>query len=302
MFISSTCILFNSCEKDIEIGDLPRPEKKITIEGFIDLDQYPIVFLTKNSAYFDIVDTTFVKDLIISDDMATVIVDNGIIFDTLRPDVFEKWPYKGYIGTKIKGQINGRYNLKVLYNGSEYTSSTTIKDTIAIDTVWYSKFFMRDTLGYLNMKWRNPVGYGDYFTITVKAGNEQKWFYRASTVHVIDDKLLENNRVITTPYVVKGYDKNDYFIIDDKDLDWLDFLFFKKGDTVSLKLSTIDETSYLFWNSWYRNQGTDGNPFTNPASVKSNIVGKNVNGYWIGYGAYIKTYYINDEYKVIPIN
>ncbi|MDR2009203.1 MAG: DUF4249 domain-containing protein [Bacteroidales bacterium] len=298
--ILTTLMIFVSCEKDISV-DLPRPEEKITIEGFIDLDDYPIVFITKNSAYFDEIDTTYVENLIISGDMATVIVDNGSVFDTLVHAEFPRWPYKGYVGTKFKGQINGRYNLQIKYGENKYFSTTTIRDTIAIDSVWYSHIPLRDTIGYLSVSWRNPPGYGDYFTLTLKTGAEQKWFYRSLVVHLIDDKLLETNENITIPYIMKGYERNSYFPRNTDTTSFSERYLFQIGDTVSLKLSTIDENSYLFWNSWERNNMTDGNPFTNPASVKSNITGAPANGYWIGYGAYKNTYYINDEYEVIPL-
>ena len=298
-------IIFYSCEKDISV-DLPRPESKITVEGFIEIDEYPIVFLTKNSGYFDVMDTIAVNNLIISNNDATVIVTDAYnsmnIVDTLEPAILPRWPYKGYKGKKIKGEIGKRYDLKILYDGKTYTSTTTIKQSIPIDSVWYIRPLKIDTLGYLSINWDNPVNYGDYFAITLKMSN-QKWFYRPAMTHVINDKYLETNEKITMPYITKAYERNSYFpATNNEDVNVLDIYLFKKNDTVSIKLSTIDEAAFVFWDSWYRNMMTESNPFTNPSSVKSNIVGDNVNGYWIGYGSYIKTIYINEEYKVVVIN
>ena len=303
-FIFIIIIFLSSCEKDISV-ELPRPEKKITVEGFIEINEYPIVFLTKNSAYFDAVDTTFVNNLIISGNEATIIVTdayNSTIDTLLAVDTFPRWPYKGYQGTKIKGQTGGVYDLKIIYNNQTYTSTTTIRDIIGIDSVWYTKPFKSDSLGYLSINWKNPSGYGDYFAITLKM-SWQGWFFRPAMTHVINDKFLEHNEKIVMPYITKAYERNSYNrITNTDDIDWLDFYLYKKNDTVSIKLSTIDEAAFIFWDSWYRNKSSEGNPFTNPASVKSNIKGDNVNGYWIGYGSYIKTIYIDEEYKIITID
>lgn len=44
-----------SCEKEITV-DLPSPKNQIVVEGFIENDVPPYVFLTKNSPYFGTVD------------------------------------------------------------------------------------------------------------------------------------------------------------------------------------------------------------------------------------------------------
>lgn len=290
-----------SCEKEISV-ELPRPESKIMVEGFIEIDDYSVVFLTKNLSYFDAIDTSFVDDLIISGDDAVVIVYDGAQNDTLIHVTLDRWPYKAYRGTKIKGQSGKEYELKIIYDDKVYYSHTTIKDPIQIDSVLYEKIFLSDTLGTFTAYWKNPPGYGDYFTLTLKMST-QKWFYRSnSMVSLIDDKLLESNEVISIPMITKGYERNSFFPKDSDEIDWNDIMLFKKGDTVSLKLSVIDEEAYLFWSSWYRSKMTDGNPFTNPARIKSNISGNPANGSWIGYGSYIQTLYINEEGKTVFIN
>lgn len=292
--------MVTSCEKDISI-DLPRPETKLVVDGFIEIDEYPIVFLTKNLAYFDAIDTNYVDNLIIKDNQATVIVSYNSQVDTLKPADFPRWPYKGYKGTKFKGQIGGEYNLKIIYDNNEFASHTTIRNPITIDSVKYEHLLNRDTIGTLTAYCTNPPGYGDYFTVTIKT-NQQKWYYRSYMVHLLDDKLLETNEVIDIPMLTKAYERNSFFPANSDDYDFLDIIAFKKNDTVSLKLSTINESSYLYWSSWYRNRSTDGNPFTNPAKVKSNIKGENVTGSWIGYGSSMRNIFIDDNYSIVYLD
>ncbi|MDR2834713.1 MAG: DUF4249 domain-containing protein [Bacteroidales bacterium] len=300
--ISELIIL--SCEKDITV-DLPKTEEKLNVQASIDLNEYPIVFLTKNMSYFDKADTAFVKNLIVSGNQAVVVVSCNGIADTLSPHKFPVWPFDGYIGSKFKGAIGNYYDLKINYDNKEYYATTTIRDTIGIDSVKFNIVSIRDTFqtGYLTLFWRNPSTNGNYFAIRLKS-TYQNWFFRPMMVNVIDDKLIDNSPFVSCPFVTKSYARNSFFSRQDEE-DTLHFeqeFLFKIGDTISIQLSTLDEISYLFWSSWERNKMTDGNPFMNPASVKSNIKGAPANGAWIGYGAFIKSFFINNELKVVPID
>jgi hypothetical protein len=295
LFVATVLTIFISCTKDISV-DMPKPIDKLVIEGTIDLDEYPVVFLTKNAAYFDIVDTVVVQNSIIHDAQATVIVSNGYQIDTLTPTIFKRWPYLGYTGTKFKGTINGSYDLKILYDDNEYFATTTIPDSVAIDSVRFDRFQGSDSLGFLTCRWLDPIESGNYYTLLTKIEGKQDWFYRPFFgFHHTDDKMGNGTEMEFNP-ISRGYERNSYYKdFEDGNLDMFQRVAFKVGDTVSLKLSTIDQNSYNFWNSWYRNSITDGNPFTNPATVQSNIQGDPSNGYWIGYGSSITTVYIVDS-------
>lgn len=293
---------FVSCVKDITV-DLPKPEEKIAIEGMIETDEYPIVFLTKNAAYFDIVDTAVLAASIIRESQATVIVSNGTTTDTLSPVVLNRWPYFGYQGTKFTGKPNSFYNLKVIYGDKEFTSTTFIPDTIGIDSVWFDRVEGSDSLGFLSFRWMDPAETGNYYTVLSKVEGQQPWYYRPFFgIHLIDDKLDNNNEMTYTP-MTKGYERNDYYHDpwDGENVEFLELVCYKIGDTVSLKLSTIDADSYNFWSSVYRSTMTEGNPFTNPASVKSNIEGDPANGYWIGSGSFVRTVYLADSTNVVIV-
>lgn len=299
----AAAFLISSCEKDISVN-MPRPEDKLVVEGIIELNDYPIVFLTKNAAYFDVVDTAVVNNSIISGDAATVIVSNGANTDTLVPHVFERWPYYGYYGTQIKGEIGGTYNLTIKYNSNDYTATTFIPDTVAIDSVWFDKFDGLDSIGFLNFNYQDPIENGNYYSCLTKVHQYQPWFYRPYFgVHVTDDKLGNNLKFSYSP-IAKGYERNSFFnnFTGDEDISIFEEIGFKVGDTVSLKLSTMDQVSYNIWGSWYSHQATSGNPFTNPATVLTNIEGAPSQGYWIGYGSDIKTVYITNTVSIEILN
>ncbi|HOZ30855.1 MAG TPA: hypothetical protein PLL66_08050, partial [Bacteroidales bacterium] len=265
LVLFSICIL--SCEKDITV-DLPKAEEKLVVEGTIDLNEYALVILTKNASYFDVLTTEAVNNSIIHDNQATVIVSNGNTFDTLQPTIIDKWPNYAYIGTKIKGEVNMDYSLKILYDDKEYFATTTIPDTIGIDSVWFEKMNGFDSLGFLGMTWTDPPQIGNNYLVTTKNHGEQKYFFRPYFgMHIMDDILFNGQKMSYTP-IVKGFEHNDYYndyydpdIIDTPEEDSLYFVnafFFKYGDTVSIKLSSVDANSYIFWSSWYRNYMTEG--------------------------------------------
>ena len=76
-------IVVSSCLKDITV-DLPQADSCLVVDGYVDFDDYPVVFLSKSTAYFQELDTSVVNELQINDTKATVIVSDGSIIDTLQ--------------------------------------------------------------------------------------------------------------------------------------------------------------------------------------------------------------------------
>jgi len=300
-------IAVSSCIKDITV-DLPQAEPCMVVDGYVDFDDYPIVFLSKSTAYFQELDTNAVNETIITDSKATVIVSDGIVNDTLQYLPIQHWPYKCFIGSKFKGQLNHRYDLKILYDGNTYTSSTYIPDTIPIDTVFPT--FMNDTFAVMRINWKDPKNQSNYYTIHVKNQTQAMYYRPYALNHIISDKMSDG-QAMSFAMVVKGLERNAYynnfFTKEERDsfVNKLGDIFcFREGDSVSLKLSTIDNVSYNIWESWYRNYLTDGNPFTNPASVKTNIDapdGMRAYGYWVGYGCNYRSLYLYSKDSVVPI-
>ena len=305
--VLASLVAFSSCLKDITV-DLPQAETCLVVDGYVDYDDYPVVFLSKSMAYFQELDTNAVNDLQITNEKATVIVSNGNLIDTLQYLPIQRWPYKCFMGTKFKGELNHRYDLKVLYGGQVYTSSTYIPDTIPIDTVF--PVFLTDTFAMVRINWKDPKNESNYYSIHVK-NQEQPMYYRPYALnHIISDKLSDG-QAMSFAMVAKGMERNAYYdnFMSQEEQDSLyyklgDYLCFSVGDSVSLKLSTIDNVSYNIWESWYRNWITDGNPFTNPATVRTNInapEGMRARGFWVGYGCNYRSLYLFSKDSVVPI-
>ena len=68
--------------------------------------------------------------------------------------------------------------------------------------------------------------------------------------------------------------------------------YFWKGDTVSLKISSLEKSTFSFWRTLEQDIGSIGNPFGIPTKVMTNIEGGL--GVWCGYGSSIDTIIIQD--------
>ncbi len=291
----------SSCVRDISV-ELPRPDERLVVEGYIELDSTAVVFLNKSYAYFDPVDPSMLENNIIWGNDAIVTVSDGTITETLTPALFDRYPYKGYKGSQIKGKIFGEYELNIFYDDNEYFATTTIPDSIGIDSVWFQMWNPADSLGPIGLNWQDPPGFGNFYKVTVRLeGVHNGFFSPLFTFNVLDDKLEDGKIMMFFP-VFKPNDSHAYYrpepSEDEDDENGAVRFFYKIGDTVSVKLSTMDKQSFRFWNSYFRNMMTDGNPFANPATVVTNIEGENVVGYWAGYGSHIQSFYIKDSVTV----
>lgn len=302
--ISALCILLFSCETDITV-DLPKAQEKIIVEGFIENNIRARVFLSKNASYFDVVDSTSLSDILIYDSLTLVTVTNRNIIDTLTPGFFPKYPYYAYTGTnKMIGQIGESYRLDITYQGNHIWAETTIPEAVNIDSVWFEYYEESDIYGTLGFSFIDPANVRNYYSLELYTSDEQSWFFPPYYgTSVFDDNLLDGDTINYSP-LLKGYDSNDYFQedIEEEEPEEEEIntdAYHKFGSTVNLKLSSINIEHYVFWTSYNRHLSTTGNPFTNPASIQSNINGENCEGIWGGYGSNILTVKI-DESLLIP--
>jgi hypothetical protein len=310
-----------SCETDITI-DLPQPQEKLVVEGFIETDNNPYVFLTRNSGYFDPVDSTALFKMLILDSTTipmlqligfsqseidlfefaeeltiTVTELETNIIDTLKPSVIPYFPFFGYTGNLIEGTNNYSYKLDINYNGNNYFSTTSIPEPIPIDSIWFSSdSTYDDTLGTIGMRFIDPPEIGNFYALHNMVEGEHLTFLKPYFgMNILDDKFLNGDTIVISG-ITKAKDSNDFFEGDfDPEADWWIEGLFSLNSIVQIRLSSIDSEHFRYWNSLSRHLSTDGNPFVNPASIVSNLHGENVLGIWGGYGTSIERVQITDS-------
>ncbi len=273
----------SACEKNIQIH-LQEQEPELVVDASIENDQPPVVLLSKSIDFYSeispgILEASFVHgaDIEISDGtvsrkLTEYTVDSGDLrisyysIDNTDP------------ANSIIGKLNTSYNLKILVAGKVYEAVTGIPSiTRRIDDLWWEPAPNNpDTsLVRLVVKATDPKGLGDYIRYFTKTNTEP--FY-AGYNSVFDDDVIDGT-TYTLP-VDRGVDKN----VKHKD----DDLFFRRGDTVTLKVCNIDKATYDFWRTFEFTFQSIGNPFSSPAKVLGNI-SNGALGYFGGYAAQFRT-------------
>jgi len=275
------CICFVACEKDIELK-LDPSENRLVVDASIENDRPPIVFLSKSIDYFskikpDILSASFVTNasVTISDGKQEVKLVEETITDTSGNRIIY---YTTPRGSLFVGKLKTTYNLKIQVASNVYTATTTIPEiTRRLDSMWWEKLpFSEDPkASRVMLTATDKSGLGDYirYFTKVNAGPFLPGF-----TSVFDDDIIDG-KTYTIP-LDKGFDKNVQFVDS--------LAYYKRGDTVTLKLCQIDKNTYEFWRTYEFSFQSVGNPFSSPIVIKSNISNNGL-GYFGGYAAQYRT-------------
>ena len=313
-----TISLTIACETNITV-DLPTPEEKLIVQGQIENNQPAFVFLSRNLGYFDPVnipdlpDSAGISDYIaaletsyglIYDSTIVMTITSGGITDTMKPSfTFLEFPYFGYQSQTMTGEPGNTYRLNITCKNKEYWAETSIPEPVDIDSVWFEFLPENDTSGSLGFYILDDANQRNFYTIESRVSGEQIAYYAPYFgSYAFDDETQNGDTIFYTP-LLKGTDDNAFFQTDDSEQQsseeqeesFIEEAYFDFGNTVNIKLSCIDKETFVFWMSLSRHLSTSGNPFTNPASLQSNINGENCDGIWAGYGSQITTVHIDNS-------
>jgi hypothetical protein len=283
-FLVLAGIFLFGCEKKVDFKLHDQPDK-LVVEATIENGQPPVVILSKSVGYFskisaDLLNQSFVHG-------ADVFISNGTLNHKMREysrSIGNGVTFYFYsidstnLGSSFVGELNHQYSLKIVSEGKEYTATTTIPNiTKRIDSVWWKKPPVTSDSSKVIVMVRatDPKGYGDYVRYYTKTNREPFYPPLNST---FDDYFIDG-----TTYelqVDKGVDRNLDINFDEN--------FFRRGDTVGLKLSNIDKATYDFWRTMEFSYSSVGDPFSTPTKVLSNIKGDAL-GYFGGYSSQFRT-------------
>jgi Domain of unknown function (DUF4249) len=277
-------LFFSSCEKNIDFK-LKDADSVLVVDAQIENNQYPAVVLSKSLDYFGRISPQILANSFVHN--AVIRINNGTVTHTLREYAFPLGgAYIGYVysidtanlGTAFRGQFNKKYAMTIDAEGKQYTSETNIPLLAKYpDSVWYERVpFNTDTLTRrMTVRTTDPPGLGNYIRYYTKKNSGN---FLPGENSVFDDRVIDGTTY--TLQVDQGIDRNDRVKADSN--------FFKKGDTVTLKLCNIDKATYTFWNTWEFAQQSIGNPFSQPNKVIGNI-SNGALGAFCGYAAWFNT-------------
>lgn len=285
LFIAILSIhFFSACEKVVEFK-LNDVTPKLVVEGTIENNEAPVVYLSKSQAYFSTIDLNALTNSFVRN--AEVYVSNGATTHKLKEYTVSISPGINFYyysndpanpATAFVGEINKQYSLRIVADGKEYTATTRIPDTTRrIDSLYWKPAPAGNPAEkvVVMIKATDKPGFGDYVRYFTKRNNEP--FYPGFN-SVFDDQVIDGSsyevqvergipRTGSTP---EGYS------------------FFDKGDIVTIKLSNIDKATYDFWRTMEFTYASVGNPFSSPTKVISNINGGGL-GYFGGYATQYRT-------------
>jgi Domain of unknown function (DUF4249) len=289
-----------SCEKEITI-DLPNNNKKVVVEGNIEIGKPPLIQLTRTGNVFETIDLTNFDKFLITD--ATVYVNNiqldkicsSALPDSLLQEVSEitgipvdllaSIDYCIYTSANplLIGETETIYELKFEYEGNTIRANTYIPTPIKLDSVWFEYYANEDSLGYIRAQLTDPTALGNAYRWFAKRinkypnGEVKDPYFIAPFGSSFEDEFF-NGTTFELGYL-RGLQPNSS---KPDDLNEERFLF-KIGDTVVVKYCAITPETYKFFRTFENQIGNTGSPFASPTNIASNIEGGL--GIWAGYGA-----------------
>lgn len=298
-----SAVVFTNCETIVN-NELPQPVDKIIVEGSIENGQPPIVFLSKNFAFFGELSIDDYQNNFLQGAIVNVLVDNNqfnlneICFADLDP-LFQTLllsilgieqtdslqadfnfclyapfdPNNLFAPPSFVGEVGKSYHLSIEYEEKYLTAKTTIPQPVELDSIYMLKHpaVEQDTLYRLFCVLNDPDTLGNYYRYFTQQ-NELPMY--AGLTSVFDDLFINGSEF--------------YFPLDrgqprSADFDINSYGYFTFEDTVTLRWCSIDKANYDFWKTLEFSADAAG-PFTSATEVLHNIEGEGGIGIWGGYG------------------
>jgi len=275
-----TGLLFLSCEKDITV-DLPQPDAKIVVEGYIFEGERPYVILSRNSGYFDPIDSAAFANTFIFD--GVVVVSDGVNTDTLTfQSASESALGLAYVKNNptVIGQVGKTYSLTAIADGQTVTSTTTIISSVPMDSTRWRLDGQEDSLGLVWFYFHDPgIDLRGYRILSRRvSANEERNEPLFRTNFFFENALFKGQQA---PIGIGRAQQYGGGLSGNGDDD-PDNGYYRVGDTVQVRVCTIDKPYYEFLNTLSNSLGSSGSPFASPNNVISNIKGGL--GGWGGHG------------------
>lgn len=266
-------ICLAGCQDSLDL-DIQQYESKLVVDGWIEHNQYPIVVLTKSASYFSTIDSSALRAMVATRAKVTVSDGEKEEILTLKKNNLYYPPYI-YQGTEIKGEAGKTYHLSIEADGKRYESSTSIPPAVAFDSLWFYLKPGLDSLGLIQGRFTDNKNTEDYYRVFTQRKNKDSKFIPIY-LSAIGDQFFNGESFSFS--LLRGSES----LSDAKD-----DIYFRKGDTVRVKLCTIDRTHFDFWRTLERELYVTGNPFSSSGNeVKTNISGDAL-GIWGGYNPII---------------
>lgn len=202
---------------------------------------------------------------------AEVYIEHNGEREYLTARLTDRFAIKNYFTSpSLRGVPGESYRLNVKWLDYEASAVCTIPEPVAIDTVYMEKA-TNDSSFVAKMIFHNNPAAGCFYQTFRRMGKV------SNAYEAVNFTTLDGSKVDTLV--------TETFMKPLKSLDTID-VYLHPGDTIALKLATIERPMYDFWSSYADYANSAGTVLTSPRNVKGNISG--AIGYWAGYGIDIR--------------
>ena len=308
-----------SCQEEITL-DLPQAESRLVVEGSIEPGYPPYLILTKNQGYFEAIDMNTYNDLFVTDaDTVKVwcynesgekeirFLDKIESLEDSLPPIYIDLDYFNNTNNYLFSQEERTYYLEIKWNNQIITAETFIPKSTPLDCLWVEQNETADKDYKCDIRaiYSDPADKKN--NILIKSKRVQHYTFNEDScktknkadfpLRLVDSgsDILINGESFETYFPrpsENGFPTGRYNSSHTKECTDGSILERDK-DIVLIKFCQIDEASMKFWRGVVRQAGMNGNPFSEPMNLASNINGGF--GVFTGYGAvYYKVPIVKD--------
>jgi len=237
-------LLLCSCDlqKDIEV-DLPSYAPQLVVECYLEPGQPYRLTVLESSSYFE------TPQPVVVDNAEAYITHNGKKIQLPYKPTYDENSGRLYTHVSeavMNGKTGDIYGLEVTDDkGRKVTGYTTILPEIPIDTIEWK--FNEKEEAYLLTSFQDDPNTADYY----------RYFVHQDSLNTDSDQNFTSSDNATNGKRISfgsGYD-------------------YKRGDVVILTLFHIEKQYFDFLNSTANARNANGNPFAQPAQIKSSVQG-----------------------------
>ncbi len=285
--------------------ELPDSEPFLVVEGSIRNGEIPLVLLSKSAGYFDPISVSlegfylsgatvtvsvngipYLLDEVCTDDLPLSALEEVSNALGVSAEILLEFPvcaYTSFNEPALVGTFGSRYDLNVIYDTIEVNASSKLENLVPIDTSYFQipATATNDSLGLMATSYTDPDTLGNSYRWSSRRVNKDPSFiYPLGSAW--DDSF--GNGV---PFEFLAFRYSADFEAEPEG----EAGFWKTGDTVLVRLESIDKAAYSALLTFESSVSAQGNPFAPPTNVASNIEGGL--GWWIAYSASVDTVICN---------
>ncbi len=295
-----------ACEQPYPI-EVDVATGKITVEGYIENGLPPLVMVSRSVNYYDTLSSHKLANLFVGNARVIIRDDRGgewlldaVTKSQLTPQLFpvllaylngdwlplmlssDSLVFYTVRNGRFRGEIGRSYRLEVTVGSDTFRANTRILPLPQIDSMIHrfdTISATNEVLATMFAHLYDPLG-PNYYRQWVRIGNAP--FYPTAGASVFDDASYDG-REVWFPF------NPGHSVYDDDSFDIRRF-FFQPGDTVTLKVASIDRPAYIFYRNLEFHMRNRNSFNATPIYIPTNV--EKGRGLFVGLGAVYFTYVI----------